>query len=48
MVSLGEKVTKTAKITKVCGLHSAEENAKCHWEVSENRDVIFQFKLINP
>lgn len=46
MVSLGDQVTDSAKITKVCGLCS-EENAKCDLEVSENKDVIFP-KLINP
>lgn len=33
-------VTDTAKITKVCGLHSVEENVKDFLEVSENKDGI--------
>ena len=44
MVSLGDKVTNAAKITMACGLHS-EENAKCHLEVSEHKDVTFPSEI---
>lgn len=44
MVSLDDQVTAPAKITKVCGLPS-EENDKCHLEVCENKDVIFPIHI---
>lgn len=47
MVSLDDQVTDTAKITKVCGLHS-EENDKCHLKVCENKDVIFPIQINHP